>query len=509
VVIMRTSMLESELVPSAATSLLARAARGAFWSWSGQLFRQLLQLGITALLARWLAPDDFGRWAMLGVVMAFLSLFGEWGMGPALIQKRDLTRAHLRAAFWGSLAIGVALMLVLMLGAPLVARAYADAHLVPLALALAWNFPLVALATVPIALLQRELRLGRLALVETIALALGGVVAVGLAFRGWGVWSLVGQTLIASGATAIAAWSLAPIGARGIGDPRRVDRDALGELFRFGRSLVGINVLNFLARNADTALIGRVLGAQALGYYALAYRLMLLPLQNISWALGRALFPALAQVPDLESARQAYRRVGEGIATVAFPMMIGLAIVAPEAIRVLYGPKWERAVFVARVLCGVGALQAIGTTIGPLCLSRGRPDVLLRWNLFFVPIVIASIALGLRWGIEGVALAYASASIAAWYFSHALANRVIALPMGVLLRALVPAAVSTGLMAVGVILIRAHVVQPWILSALLGLAIQASCGLGLYILTLSRLRPGALREWRELVRLVGQREASP
>ncbi|MCX7752631.1 MAG: lipopolysaccharide biosynthesis protein [Blastocatellia bacterium] len=490
-----------------ATALLVRAARGALWSWSAQLFKQLLQLGIMAILARWLTPADFGRVAMIGVVTGFLNLFSELGIGHALIQKRELKSAHLSAAFWGSFVTGLALMLILMLSAPLVAVAYADALLVPLTLALAANFPLVALATVPLNLLQRELRLGRLALVEILALGLGGAVAISLAFRGGGAWSLVGQTLVASGTTVIAAWGMLSVRPQELGNPTRVDRDALRELLRFGRPLMGINVLNYIARNADNALIGRFLGAQALGYYALAYRLLLFPLQNISWALGRALFPALARVSDMEHVRVGYRRVVEGISLVAFPTMIGMAIVAPELIRLLYGPQWERAIFLARVFCVIGALQAIGTTIGPLCLSQGRPDVLFRWNLIFTPAVVGAIALGLRWGIEGVALAYASVSVAAWYFSHALANRIIALPMRVFLRALAPAAASTFIMAGGVISVRLQLILPRTSSDLAALALQAGLGASLYAFALSRLRPSAFRELRELLRLIARREA--
>lgn len=496
----------SEREPTSA--LLVRAARGAFWSWSAQVLKQLLQLAIMAILARWLTPADFGRLAMIGVVTGFLSLFGELGIGPALIQKREIGSAHLSAAFWGSLAAGLVLMFLLMLGAPLIASVYADAQLVPLALALAANFPLVALATVPINLLQRELQLGRLAAVELLALVLGGAVAVGLALRGGGAWSLVGQTLAASGATAIAAWGVIAVRVQEVGSPVSVDRGVLRNLFRFGRPLVGINVLNYVARNADNALIGKFLGAQALGYYALAYRLLLFPLQNLSWALGRALLPALARVSDPEHVRLAYRRMVEGIAIVAFPMMIGMAIVAPEVVRLLYGPQWERAIFLARVFCGIGALQAIGTTIGPLCLSQGRPDVLFRWNLIFTPAVVGSIALGLRWGIEGVALAYASTSAAAWYFSHALANRVIALRMRVFLRALAPAAVSTLVMAVGILFARVWFIRPHISSALAALALHVGLGASLYVLALSRLRPNALGELRELVRLLVRRNLS-
>ncbi len=490
--------------PSETSALLVQAARGALWSWSGQVLKQVGQIGIVMVLARWLTPADFGRVAMIGVVTGFLSLFGELGIGPALIQKRELQKAHLAAAFWGSLVAGLVLMLLLMVSAPAVGAIYADAGLVPLTVALAVNFPLVALATVPVQLLQRELRLDRLALVELLSLVGGGVLAVSLALYGAGAWSLVGQTLATSGTTVLVAWTLAPARLKDTrGSSVRAVCEALGELLRFGRPLVGSNVLTYITRNADTALIGRFLGAHALGYYALAYRLLLFPLQNISWALGRTLFPALARVSDPEHVRRGYRRVVEAIALVAFPMMIGMAIVAPELIRLLYGPQWEPAMLPARLFCVLGALQAIGTTIGPLCLSQGRPDVLFRWNLLFAPAVVGSIVLGVRWGLGGVALAYASVSGVAWYFSHALANRVIALPMSLFFRALAPAAASTAVMALGVILMRVLVIRTWVSNALVALVLQAALGAILYALMLRRLGPSALGDARTLIRAVG------
>ncbi len=492
---------EPHRTPPEIPSLLERATRGALWSVGAQWFRQLVHIGLMAILARWLAPADFGRMAMIGVVTGLLSLLGEWGLGPAVIQRRELTQAHLRAAFWGSLLSGTLLMFVLGLGAPLVAAFYADAALIPLTLALAVNFPLVALATVPVHLLQRELQLGRLALVEIFSVVVAAGVAATLALRGAGAWSLVGQTLAASSATAVAAWALASVRGKDLwgGFPRTAFR----ELFRFGRSLVGINLLTHFSRNVDNALIGRFLGASELGYYTLSYRLMLFPVQNISWALARALFPALARVPDLPQVRQAYVRVIRGLALLAFPLMIGMALAAPELIRLLYGPQWERAVFLARILCALGALQAIGTTVGPLCLSQGRPDVLLRWNLLFAPAVGGSIALGLRWGLEGVVLAYASTSAAAWYFSHALANRVIALPMRTFLGALVPATWGTGLMAVAVSLLRAYLPQ----HPLTALGLQVGVGASVYALVLALFFEEVLSDIRVLARALGLRRA--
>jgi PST family polysaccharide transporter len=497
---------EGEALSPVTMSLAVRTMRGIFWSGSAQLLRQLLQVGITALLARLLAPADFGLIGMVVVVTGFVALFGELGFGPALVQKRELTAAHLSTALTVTVVNGLVLMLLVVAAAPLVASFYDEARLVPLVGALALTFPFNGLGVVPLNLLQRRMEFGRVALIEVLSVVTAGTLAVILAFQGLGVWSLVGNILALSLTSSVLAWLFIRCW-----PGLSFDRAAFDDLLRFSAPVVGSTVLTYGARNLDNLLIGRFLGATALGYYGRAYRLMLYPVQNISWVLGRVLFPAFSELQhDRAKVRDQYLRTIRFISLVTFPLMAGMAVVAPELTRVVYGPRWERTIGLVRILSLVGALQSIGTTIGPVCLSQGRSDVLFRWNLLSVPVVCLALVLGLGWEIEGVAWAYGSASLALWYTSHAMTNRLINLRMSEFLGALVPPALGATVMA-GVIQAMRLILSPsgrW--TDAHALALWVSLGAAVYGLTLALVRPAILREAIALARQIwSQRGASP
>lgn len=477
-------------------SLAARTTTGIFWSGGAQLVRQLLQIGITAVLARLLVPADFGLIGMVVVVTGFLGLFSELGLGPALVQKKDLRSDHLSTAVTVSLLSGCALMLVTMAAAPLIAGFYHDARVVSVTMALALAFPLNSLGVVPLNLLHRRMDFRRLALIEMLSVVAAGGVAVALAARGLGVWSLVGQTLVSALGSSLLGWLV--VHQR---PTLSFHRAAFDDLFRFSAPVVGSNLLTYCARNFDNLLIGRFLGATALGYYALAYRLMLYPVQNISWVVGRVLFPAFSHLQqDKARVREGYLRSIRFLSLVTFPLMAGMAVMASELVGVIYGPQWDRAIGLVRILSLVGALQSIGTTIGPICLSQGRSDVLFRWNLLSVPVVCLAFAVGLRWDIEGVAVAYASASLALWYISHAMTNRLINLPMAEFLRALVPPALAATLMAGFVGVVKPAVVAPgWWRTAEV-LVLSGMVGALVYGLALALVGSGAIREALALAR---------
>jgi PST family polysaccharide transporter len=323
-----------------------------------------------------------------------------------------------------------------------------------------------------------------------------GAVAVLLALKGFGVWSLVGQSLVSVALTVV----LAGLACRWL--PKLAfSWPCFRELFGFSSHVLGFQVLNYFARNLDNLLIGKFLGATALGYYSLAYRLMLYPLQNVSWTLSRVLFPAFSQIQsDLVKVRQNYLRVIRYISLATFPMMAGMAVVAPELIRVLYGSQWERSIFLVQVLCVVGFLQSIGTTVGTIYLSQGRSDLMLKWNLFIVPIVCLAIIVGLRWDVEGVALCYTAVGLVFWYLSHSVANRLIHLSMSKFLQALVPTGAAAVAMAMLLALWRLAQERVVTLENWQSLVIQVTLGSILYFGILRLLRSEIFDEIAEIFR---------
>ena len=170
---------------------------------------------------------------------------------------------------------------------------------------------------------------------------------------------------------------------------------------------MGFNVVNYFARNIDKLLIGKFLGDQALGYYTLAYKIMLYPLQSISWVIGKVMFPAFSKIQhDLEKVRTAYLKMVKAISLVTFPMMFGLFAVAPEFVHVIYGPKWEPLILLIRILCFCGIVQSIGTTVGNIILSQGKSGLQLRFGILGTIFAAIAIMGGLKLGIVAIALFY-------------------------------------------------------------------------------------------------------
>ena len=200
---------------------------------------------------------------------------------------------------------------------------YQRKELVSITIVLGVSFFLNSFASVPVALLAREMKFGVLSINEIIAVVLSGAGAICLAFSGMGVWALVMQNIIYS-----FVYSMVNMyGAKYI--PQFIFKiSKIKDMISFGGNLILFNLVNYLARNADNLLIGKFLGSNALGYYDLAYQIMLFPLRRISWTIGEVMFPALSRVQHtLSTVRDAYLRAVRMIASITFPAMLGLSLI--------------------------------------------------------------------------------------------------------------------------------------------------------------------------------------
>jgi O-antigen/teichoic acid export membrane protein len=173
----------------------------------------------------------------------------------------------------------------------------------------------------------------------------------------------------------------------------------------FGLYQMGERSVNYLSSNVDNLIIGRFLGAEALGFYSLAYQLITFPLMRFNPIVTQVAFPAFSKVQrDDEMLRRGYLKVTSLVSSVTFPLMAGMFMVAPLFVEVVYGEAWLPAVAVIRILCIVGALKAQGNPLGSLLLSKGRADVGFYWNIFAIVMLSIANLIGVGWGIEGVAL---------------------------------------------------------------------------------------------------------
>jgi PST family polysaccharide transporter len=416
--------------------LTDRTVVGMFWTASGKAARAALQLLVLVVLARLITPADFGVVSAALVVIGFSAIFAQLGLGPAIVQRPALEPRHLRSAFAASLYFGLLLGVIIWATAPLVAQFFHMASLEPVLRALAWIFPIRSLGVVSESLLQREMRFDWLASREVASFALGyGLVGWLLALRGWGVWALVAANLAQTASNTV----LLLIGRR---PPFALwpERQAFRELAYFGGGFTAARIANFLAVQGDKLVVGRWLGASALGIYGRAYQLMSVPASGLGDVLDAVLFPAMASVQhNTQQLALVYRRGVSLIALLVLPTSVLLFGLAPELVSVLLGPRWSDVVVPLQILA-IGMLFRTSYKMSD-SIARATGAVYRRaWRQgLYAALVMGGSWVGQHWGIPGVAVGVLVAVTVNFLVMAHLSLAVTGLSWGPIVRAHVPA----------------------------------------------------------------------
>ncbi len=401
--------------------LRTRTLKGISWTSIAQIIRIILNFVVVAILARLLTPEDFGLVAMVLVFSNLMLILNDLGLPYALIYQKDLTEETISSTFWFNLAEGLLISLLFLGLAPLIAAFYGREELVPIVMVMASLFLITSFGNIQNALFAKAMRFKIIAIAEMIAIATGGFIAVGMAYAGFGVWSLVFQQVLMVFFLAALLFFLSDWRPKFMFKWRSVRG-----LFGFGFNLTGYQLVNYTSRNADYLLIGKFLGSVSLGYYSLAYRISLYPLHNLGLIVGRVMFPALSTIQDSEEqVRRAYTRATRYIAIVVFPILIGILVLAPLLVRVAFGPQWERSILLVQVLAAVCLQQSLVFPVSWIYQSQGRTDIMFRFSLVATAVSVAAFAIGLIWDVEGVAIAYAIASFLLAYPAMAIPFRLI------------------------------------------------------------------------------------
>lgn len=424
-------------------NLKNKTIKGLKWSSIAQGGKQIFQIVITVILSRLLTPDDFGILGMATVFIGFVTIFGEMGVSSAIIQKQDVTEMHLSSAFWLNIFAGVILTFIFWIVAPLIAVFYDNPKLVRVLEILSLNFTIAAFTVIQQAVLMKEMDFKALAIRDFVAVIASGIIGISFAYAGFGVWALVYQFLTFTVFNSIILWIFSKWRPKAV-----FSFCAIKDIFQFSANMTGFRVLNYFARNVDYLLIGKFLGAEALGYYTLAYKLMLIPLRNISEVIGKVMFPAFSKIQDdLEKVRSAYQRMIKAISLVTFPMMFGLFAITPELVIVIFGPQWEPVIILLRIFCFCGMFQSIGTTVGNILLSQGRAYLQLKLQIVGTAIVVASVLIGLQWGVNGVAFCYTVQAIIWTVVGFIITNKIVLLTNTKLLKQVTYSLVMSFIMA--------------------------------------------------------------
>ncbi len=424
-------------------------ASGLAWTAAAKWTTQILSWASTLIVARLLTPDDYGIIGMATVFLGLVQLVSEFGLGAALIQQRDLSEDRISEINGLAVLIGILLFAAASLCAPLVTAFFHEPAVRWVVVALATQFVITSFQVVPNALLARTFQFRRLAVLDSIDALVQTAATLTLAVVGLGYWAIVlggiGARIVTSGAYLIVA------GHR-MAWPRQLRQ--LHRVLTFGWQVVGSRLTYYVYSSADFAVIGRLLGKTALGAYSFGWNIASIPADKINSVMSRVMVPVFAEIQREPAALARYlTRLSEALVYTVLPASVGLALVAPDFVRVVLGERWLAAIVPLQLLSIHVTIRCVNGLFSQALLGIGETRQALRVGIWLVVTMPVLFVLGaVWWGPPGVALA--------WLVGHPLVSlpllirytaRRVAMPLAAFGAALLPPVVGTGVMVAAVL----------------------------------------------------------
>lgn len=375
-----------------------------------QIISQGLTFGLgfanTIIMARLLTPADFGIVGMVTIFISFLVMFKDAGLSTATIQSKTINKEQVSTLFWINVTISFGLGIVVFLCSPLVAAFYKKAELTAVTAVLSISFVLQGLNIQHNALLQKHLKFTAMALKEIISLVFSMVVAIVMALFGFRYWALVGGAIAKTMASNVLTFYACPW------IPEKPQKGTGVRAFlRFGGHLTGSNFVGFFSRHLDSVLIGKFIGAEPLGLYSRAFRLVMGPLSQIRGPLTNLSLPVLSSLIDNpERYRSYFRQLLDVSISLTLPISVYCFLEGEFLISTLLGQQWIAAIPLFKILSVAGFAVAMSASPGIVMLSHGFSKRYMYLTLTSAIITSIGFVIGLFFGVRGVAMGYAIAS---------------------------------------------------------------------------------------------------
>jgi len=484
-IVRRSMVLRSE-------DLGRRVVRGASYTLLGIVLRTAITIGSMAVLARLLTPTDFGYIAMATVITEFAALFGNFGFGAVLVQRRIVTRLQLDTVFWASAFLGATLAGAVFVLSFLAGWLYAEPRSGELLRVLCLTFLIGGLTVVQGSILTRLMHFRTVFWIQIGVIATRALVAIAFAHLGFGVWSLIAGSLAGSIANLLCNAFIVPYLPR-----LRFNGGFLRSIWRTSSSYFGGGILFYINANVDLFLVGRILGATSLGFYQNARSLTDEVRSRIAIPLQHVLFPAFSALQqDRGRLQQSVIRSGRLLAAVIFPVALGISAVAEELVPLLYGQQWLAMIPVLKALGWSAALRGSTAIATPIFNSCNRVGLALRYNTIASVLMIVAVALSVSQGIEAVAIAIALSSL---YALMTLRVGLSLIGLGAAAVAKILGAPAFASLTMWFAVLALHRVGPDLTGGLpLQLAIYVAAGALTYGLVLVAVSPPYLRDFYAL-----------
>jgi Membrane protein involved in the export of O-antigen and teichoic acid len=448
------------------------------WVAISQFSRVGLQLLGMLFLARLLGPAEYGVMAIATVVVNLANLLRDLGTSAAVIQRSELDEDAKATVFWINLGVGFVLATIVAGTAGLIGRIFNSSHLPQVLGLLAFSFPLTACSAVHQALLERNSRFRLAARIEILSSATGLSVAVLLAHLHFGVFCLPAQILSAAALSSIQLWISSRWYPKG-----KFNRRSLSSVFSYSGNLAAFNFINYFARNADSIVIGKLLGPIQLGVYSQAYRIMLFPLQNMTFVATRALFPILSRHQSEPLVfRDLYLKTVLMVMTITGPLMGGIWVLRTEFVHFVFGGKWNAVIPILAWLAPVGFLQSVVSTTGTVFMATGKTKTLMNLGVVATILQVGAFFIGAMRGVNCVAAMYFVANLVNFFIAMNWTMRHLNSSLTFLLFTMTKPLMSSVVMVILMIFIRNWLVENGVEGLYLAMPV-AVIGLVIYVVT--------------------------
>lgn len=395
--------------------MLKKVLLGLKWTGISSIVVTVLQLLKLSILGRILSPEDFGLASISMIVIGFTGAFADLGISNALIQSNDLDRRKLSDLYWLNILSGSCLFLIVSLSSSPIASFFGNDKIQDLIVFVASIFLFKSFGQQFAILFQKRMEFRTISVVNQISEFFGFLVTITLAVLDFNVWSLVTGVVF----SAILNSSLFfYLGIRAFSPPKfKFYNSEIGPIIKFGMYQMGERSVNYISANIDKFLIGRILGAEALGFYNLAYQLITIPLTKINPIINQVALPTYSKLKSSLNERNSYYLLTiEILIYLSIPIAVFLSLFSSELISIYMGDGWEIVAELVSILSFVGLIKALTNPGGALFLSAGRADIGFWWNIFWMILILTGISVGLylfpslftvSWILLGLSLATA------------------------------------------------------------------------------------------------------
>ncbi|HKR66853.1 MAG TPA: lipopolysaccharide biosynthesis protein [Thermoanaerobaculia bacterium] len=465
----------------------AKAAIWAFFSTAGAKAITLIGLSI---LARLLAPREFGLLAFAMVYITYVETIGDLGSGMALVYWPDRRNDAAQVTFAVNMVAGLFWCAATMLLAPFIAGFFHAANGAPIVRVLAWSFILKYIGNAHDALAQKDLRF-RARFLPDIGLAtVSSVIALVLAWQGFGAWSLVWGRLAGVTCRTLLLWIVVDWRP----SVRNFPFDLVRPMLHYGRGLIVVNVLAAILYYSDLAIVGRFLGATALGLYQMASKLPETTVIVLLWVFSAVLFPAFARLhAEGEDLRAPYLLATRYVSAITLPAALGLSVLARPIVLLFFGDQWLPAAPILAALAIAAALRCLSTHSGDVLKATGRAPLLARISLLKAFVIVPALLIGARFDATAVAVSLAIAAGVTTLITLTITSRYIGLRMRDMVSAFLPSAAAGVAMATVLLLWTRWSLR---LPVVLQLAGGVLLGFCVYVAVLSMIDPELLGQAR-------------